>query len=173
MLGHGKNCFGLRQGSEIDPSSWPYTCFCLMDMLAWHQALSFRLFLLLFSNFEVSNFFEFFWFFWNLHRKTKISKNFWYFQVATVRKFATKKKMLLSLQGFQRHNALILYSSLSEEWLQANQVEHIDCLTQILEYSIQFLSSHTHIPPLSPRTPKHNSPIASGSVVNRLVEQGY
>ncbi len=93
--------------------------------------------------------------------------------MATVRKFATKKKMLLSLQGFQRHNALILYSSLSEEWLQANQVEHIDCLTQILEYSIQFLSSHTHIPPLSPRTPKHNSPIASGSVVNRLVEQGY
>jgi len=64
-----------------------------------------------------------------------------------------------------------MYSSLSEEWLQANQVEHIDCLTQIWSIASDFFQA-THISP-SPRSPKHNSPIASQSVVNRLVEQGH
>ncbi len=73
MLGHGKNCFGLRQGSEIDPSSWPYTCFCLMDMLAWHQALSFRLFSSSFFQFWG---FQFFWIFLVFLEFTQKNENF-------------------------------------------------------------------------------------------------
>ncbi len=176
MLRHGKKCFGLRQGSEIDPSSWPYTCFCLMDMLASHQALSFRL-----SSSSSSSFFQFwgfqiFWIFLVFLEFTQKNENFQKFLIFSSghsAKICHQKKNATQLTRLPKAQCSHMYSSLSEEWLQANQVEHIDCLTQILEYSIQFLSSHTHIPPLSPRTPKHNSPIASESVVNRLVEQGY
>lgn len=42
-----------------------------------------------------------------------------------------------------------MYSSLSEEWLQANQVEHIGCLTQIWSIASNFFqTTHTFLPSL-------------------------
>jgi hypothetical protein len=140
------------------------------------------------SSTQLQAFFFFFFFFFPILRFPNFLNFFGFFGIYTEKRKFPKisdifkwpqcenlppKKDATQLTRLPKAQCSHMYSSLSEEWLQANQVEHIDCLTQILEYSIQFLSSHTHIPPLSPRTPKHNSPIASGSVVNRLVEQGY
>jgi hypothetical protein len=42
-----------------------------------------------------------------------------------------------------------MYSSLSEEWLQVNRVEHIDCLTQIWSIASNFFqATHTFLPSL-------------------------
>lgn len=78
----------------------------------------------------------------------KISKNFRYFLVATMQKFATKKNAT-QLTRLPKAQYSHMYSSLSKEWLQANQVEHIDCLTQIWNIASNFFqATHTFLPSL-------------------------
>lgn len=145
MLGHGKKCFGLRQGSEIDPSSWPYTCFCLMDMLASHQALSFRLFSSSFFQFWGFQFFlNFFGIYTEQRKFPKISDIFKWPQCENL-----PQKNATQLTRLPKAQCSHMYSSLSEEWLQANQVEHIGCLTQIWSIASNFFqTTHTFLPSL-------------------------
>jgi hypothetical protein len=101
------------------------------------------------------NFLVFSWFFWNLHRKIpKISDIFKWPQCENL------PQKIKCYSAYKASKGTMLSYVLIFEWrMVASKPSRAYWLPNPnLEYSIQFLSSHTHIPPLSPRTPKHNSP---------------
>jgi hypothetical protein len=106
-------------------------------------------------------FFEFFWFFLGLFgiytEKRKFPKTSDIFKWPQCENLPPKKKCY---SAYKASKGTMLSYVLIFEWrMVASKPSRAYWLPNPnLEYSIQFLSSHTHIPPLSPRTPKHNSP---------------